>query len=158
MSDEALTRIAEALERIAPALSPAPDFAAAEAFVWHVGPDRLVPVDRVSRVDLALLIGIRRRWRRARTVTVSLQVLWLVGATLDLLLAAFLARRGLELVPTLTRIVLPFALFRIMRKPQVREAFGARPSRRNRRKARRSAAGEPADRATDRLDSVEMPA
>ena len=109
-------------------------------------------------LTLALLIGIRRRWRRARTVTVSLQVLWLVGATLDLLLAAFLARRGLELVPTLTRIVLPFALFRIMRKPQVREAFGARPSRRNRRKARRSAAGEPADRATDRLDSVEMPA
>ena len=55
-----LIRIAEALERIAPAPLTAPRFAAAEAFVWHVGPDRLVPVARVSRIDLALLVGIDR--------------------------------------------------------------------------------------------------
>ena len=60
MSDAALARIAAALERLAPAPQPAPDFAVADAFVWHVSPDRLVPVDQVSRVDLALLLGIDR--------------------------------------------------------------------------------------------------
>lgn len=54
-----LIRIAEALERLAPAPMPAPDFAA-EAFVWHTTPDRLEPVSRVSRVDIGLLIGVDR--------------------------------------------------------------------------------------------------
>jgi predicted AAA+ superfamily ATPase len=57
---DALTRIAEALERLAPAPMPAPDFAAAEAFAWHTAPDRLEPVARVSRLDIGLLIGINR--------------------------------------------------------------------------------------------------
>ena len=60
MSDPALTRIAEALERIAPAPLAPPDFSAAEAFVWHVEPDRLSPVPRVARVDIALLVGVDR--------------------------------------------------------------------------------------------------
>ena len=55
-----LIRIAEALERLAPAPMPAPDFSAAEAFAWHTGPDRLEPVVKVSRVDLGLLVGINR--------------------------------------------------------------------------------------------------
>ena len=55
-----LIRIAEALERMAPAPRPAPDFDAAEAFVWHTGPDRLDPVQQVSRIALPLLIGIDR--------------------------------------------------------------------------------------------------
>jgi predicted AAA+ superfamily ATPase len=54
-----LDRIAAALERLAPAPMPAPDFTA-EAFVWHTGPDRLEPVAHVSRVDLSLLIGVNR--------------------------------------------------------------------------------------------------
>ncbi len=53
-------RIAEALERMAPAPLAAPDFDAADAFVWHVDPDRLEPVPQVSRVDLSLLIGVNR--------------------------------------------------------------------------------------------------
>jgi predicted AAA+ superfamily ATPase len=57
---EALSRIAAALERMAPAPRPAPDFDGAEAFVWHTGPDRLEPVGRVNRVDLSLLVGIER--------------------------------------------------------------------------------------------------
>jgi uncharacterized protein len=57
---DALIRIAEALERLAPAPMPAPDFTAAEAFAWHTAPDRLEPVARVSRVDLSLLVGINR--------------------------------------------------------------------------------------------------
>ena len=54
-----LIRIAEALERLAPAPLPAPDFSAA-AFAWHTGPDRLQPVAEVARVDLSLLLGIDR--------------------------------------------------------------------------------------------------
>ncbi|MDP3861074.1 MAG: ATP-binding protein [Phaeovulum sp.] len=59
MSDP-LDRIAAALERLAPAPAPGPDFDAAAAFVWHTAPDRLEPVAEVSRVDLALLLGIDR--------------------------------------------------------------------------------------------------
>jgi uncharacterized protein len=55
-----LKRIAAALERMAPAPLDAPDFAAADAFVWHVEPDRLEPVPQVNRVDLSLLIGVDR--------------------------------------------------------------------------------------------------
>ena len=54
-----LQRIAAALERLAPAPMPAPDFAA-EAYVWHTGPDRLDPVAHVSRVDIGLLVGVNR--------------------------------------------------------------------------------------------------
>ncbi|TMV08885.1 ATP-binding protein [Ruegeria sediminis] len=60
MDSQALNRIADALERIAPAPLAAPDFDAAPAFVWHVGPDRLEAVAEVSRVDLDLLVGINR--------------------------------------------------------------------------------------------------
>jgi uncharacterized protein len=54
-----LRQIAEALERLAPPPLPPPDFAA-PAFVWHLAPDRLEPVARVNRVDVALLVGIDR--------------------------------------------------------------------------------------------------
>ena len=60
MDDQALNRIADALERMAPAPLAAPDFNAAPAFVWHVDPDRLEPVTQVNRVDLDLLVGINR--------------------------------------------------------------------------------------------------
>ncbi|MBK0397801.1 ATP-binding protein [Limibaculum sp. M0105] len=55
-----LVRIAEALERIAPPPAPAPDFSAADAFVWAPEPDRLIPVPRVNRVEMGLLVGIDR--------------------------------------------------------------------------------------------------
>ncbi|MEZ5884278.1 MAG: ATP-binding protein [Paracoccaceae bacterium] len=58
--NDPMERIAAALERLAPAPQPAPDFGAAEAFVWHTAPDRLEPVPQVNRVDLALLHGIDR--------------------------------------------------------------------------------------------------
>lgn len=60
MSDAALIRIAEALERINPPVAKAPDFNAADAFVWQVEPDHLEPVEKVSRVALELLVGIER--------------------------------------------------------------------------------------------------
>ena len=58
-----LTRIAEALERIAPPRPAQISLDAADAFVWH--PDRsgggtLAPVARVARVELGVLQGIDR--------------------------------------------------------------------------------------------------
>ena len=60
MTQDTLTRIAEALERMAPAPLAAPDFDSASAFVWHTAPERLEPVVRVSRIDVDLLVGINR--------------------------------------------------------------------------------------------------
>ena len=60
MSDEALTRIAEALERLAPGAQPVPDMAGSEAFVWSTDPDALIPVPTVNRVDIELLVGVDR--------------------------------------------------------------------------------------------------
>jgi hypothetical protein len=55
-----LSRIADALERIAPAGTATADLTPADAFVWHAAGRRLTPVPRVNRVDLALLRGIDR--------------------------------------------------------------------------------------------------
>ena len=55
-----LARIAAALERLAPAPMPAPDFASADAFAWHTGPDRLEAVAQVARVDIGLLVAVDR--------------------------------------------------------------------------------------------------
>jgi predicted AAA+ superfamily ATPase len=60
MDEAQLKRIAEALERLAPAPLASPDFGTAEAFVWHLEPDRLQPVPKVNRVDMSLLVGIDR--------------------------------------------------------------------------------------------------
>ncbi|NNK78547.1 MAG: ATP-binding protein [Litoreibacter sp.] len=56
----AIERIADAMERISPPPLAAPDFAEADAFVWHVDPDRVQPVPKVNGIDLPLLIGIDR--------------------------------------------------------------------------------------------------
>jgi predicted AAA+ superfamily ATPase len=53
-----LTRIAEALERIAPPSPSAPDFEAADGFLWHGSEARLQAVPRIQRIPLALLVGI----------------------------------------------------------------------------------------------------
>jgi hypothetical protein len=55
-----IARIAEAIERLAPPSATAPDFAAADAFVWHPQDGRLTPVARVNRVEMSLLKGIDR--------------------------------------------------------------------------------------------------
>ncbi len=53
-----LRRIAEALERLAPAARAPTDLNAADAFVWSADADRPVPVAKVSRVAIELLKGI----------------------------------------------------------------------------------------------------
>ncbi|RED51043.1 ATP-binding protein [Aestuariispira insulae] len=53
-----LTRIADALERIAPKAIPAVDIWASNAFIWHASPEHLEPVQKVNRVEIGLLKGI----------------------------------------------------------------------------------------------------
>ena len=55
-----LQRIADSLERLAPAANPVTDIAAADAFIWHADRQWLEPVTVINRVDLALLRGIDR--------------------------------------------------------------------------------------------------
>jgi predicted AAA+ superfamily ATPase len=60
LSSSLLTRIADALERMAPRPNPATDFAAADAFIWIAKSLSLQPVPRVNRVEMVLLKGIDR--------------------------------------------------------------------------------------------------
>jgi uncharacterized protein len=53
-----LSRVAEALERLAPMPPKASALSGASAYVWHAAPPSLQPVARVNRVDLQLLKGI----------------------------------------------------------------------------------------------------
>lgn len=53
-----LSRIADALERLAPPRTAATDISAADAFVWQAEEGRLEPLGRVSHVGLPLLRGI----------------------------------------------------------------------------------------------------
>jgi predicted AAA+ superfamily ATPase len=53
-----VTRMAAALDRLAPAVPEATDFRAADAFVWHADLSALEPVPRVNRVALSLLKAI----------------------------------------------------------------------------------------------------
>ena len=56
-----LTRIADALDRLAPPSPPPPDLGAADGFVWQPEAGRLQPVPEVSGVGLDLLQGIERQ-------------------------------------------------------------------------------------------------
>ena len=56
-----LSRIAEALDRLAPPNPPTADIANAEAYVWHAAGHRLEAVPKVNRVELDLLMGIDRQ-------------------------------------------------------------------------------------------------
>src|SRR5215471_2630802 len=58
--DPLLSRIAAALERLAPPAPPANDLSAADAFVWHAERQWLEPVREINRVEIGLLRGIDR--------------------------------------------------------------------------------------------------
>lgn len=55
-----LTRIADALDRLAPAAAKAPDLREADAFVWQSDRLELTPVRNVNRLNLDQLIAIDR--------------------------------------------------------------------------------------------------
>ena len=79
-----LSRIADALERLAPPAHAAVDTLSADAFVWHAAPPHLAPVARVNRVEMALLRGIDRvrdqlhenTWRFAKGFPANNALLW----------------------------------------------------------------------------------
>ncbi len=56
-----ISRIAAALDRLAPPLPPGADINGAEAYVWHAAGPRLEAVPKVNRVNLDLLVGIDRQ-------------------------------------------------------------------------------------------------
>ena len=56
-----LTRLTQALERLAPPAAPPIDLTGADAFVWHPSPAHLAPVAKVSRVEIGLLKGVERQ-------------------------------------------------------------------------------------------------
>ena len=58
IDEDTLKRIADALDRLAPQADAAPSLDGADAFIWHIEPDRLTPVDSVNHVDIDLLKGI----------------------------------------------------------------------------------------------------
>ena len=57
MSDE-LSRIADALERLAPAPVALPDLSKADVFIWNIQPDRIEEVSGFNNVNLNILRGI----------------------------------------------------------------------------------------------------
>jgi len=60
LSEDTLSRIAAALERLSPPAPAKADLKKADAFVWHADGHRLIPVPRVNRVEMTLLKGIDR--------------------------------------------------------------------------------------------------
>lgn len=56
-----LARIADALERLAPPAPQPIDLTLADGFVWNAESAGLIPVKSISRVDLALLQGVKRQ-------------------------------------------------------------------------------------------------
>jgi uncharacterized protein len=55
-----LSRIADALERLAPSTTATTDLSSADAFIWQAEGSKLLPVPRVNRVEMTLLKGIDR--------------------------------------------------------------------------------------------------
>lgn len=55
-----LSRLAAAMERLAPPRPALPDLSAAECFVWDNDAGTLLPVRRVNRVDIGLIRGVDR--------------------------------------------------------------------------------------------------
>jgi uncharacterized membrane protein (DUF2068 family) len=99
-----------------------------EVGIWAASGSPLGPIVLLNLAFatglLYLTAAIRRRSRRARKTLLWIEVTVIVFAVIDLILSLLLTQRPLELVPLMTRFVLPFAVFRILRKPQVRAEFG----------------------------------
>lgn len=53
-----LTRIADALDKLAPEKNAGPSLEGADAFAWEPEENRLIPVPEVSRVEIGLLRGV----------------------------------------------------------------------------------------------------
>ena len=101
--------------------------ASVESLVVGVASPNMVGLPLLNGVfaiwTMFLMRGIGNRGPRARLWTIRLQIGWIGLAVIDLLLAAFLADRGLEPVPVLTRLLVPTLLIHLLRRPTVRALF-----------------------------------
>ena len=99
-----------------------------EVGVWAASGSPLGPIVLLNLAFatglLYLTSGIRKRSCRARKTLLWIEVTVIVFAVIDLILSLLLAQRLLELVPLMTRLALPFAVFRMLRKLNVRAEFG----------------------------------
>lgn len=127
-----------------------------EAMFWEAAAPTgaLIPTillsGAVSVTLLALAAGVGRPWRRARRLILIVESFVLLFALLDLGLALAIAHAPLGLVAILTRLVLPIAVIKILRRDPVRAYFSAsgkrKPARRRRaapRKRKLTPAGAP---------------
>lgn len=81
---DTLSRIAAALDRLAPPAPPSADMNEAEAYVWHAAGHRLEAVPKVNRVSIDLLVGVDRQKdtllentrRFARSLPANNALLW----------------------------------------------------------------------------------
>ena len=71
--------------------------------------------------------GLLRRSARARIWLIRYQRASILLGVIDLFLAIFVAGRWLGLVPTLTRLVLPWVLIRFLKRPDVIDAMETTP-------------------------------
>ena len=131
----ALTRIAEALERLAPPPAGVLDLTVADAFVWHPEPRaRLAPVPKVAAVPIGLLRGVDRQkellventLRFARGFTANNAMLWGARGT-----GASLPRgcRATAPAPTACRVLSPDWAMAATLAPSTRHANPRRPAR-----------------------------
>ncbi len=95
---------------------------AGAAFGFVTAPLVLVNL-AAATLALWLAAGLARYSRLARRTTIVVQVLILLIATIDLLLALILTQQPLELVPTLVRFVLPITVIRMLRGPVLKAYF-----------------------------------
>lgn len=77
-------------------------------------------------VTFVQLARLRKRRRSARRWVMALQVGWIVVAAVDLILALVLAGRGLTPTGFVVRMLLPGAIFWLLRRPAARAEFGTR--------------------------------
>lgn len=103
-----------------------------ESLVVGVASPNLISLALLNGVfavwTMFLMRGIGRTSARARKWTIRLQIGWIILATIDFLLAIFMADRGLEPVPVITRILIPGLIIHLLRRRAVRFLFGLAPS------------------------------
>lgn len=76
-----------------------------------------------ATMTLALVARLRKRRPSTRRWIMGLQIGWITFGIIDLLLALGLAGRGLTPVGFLIRVVLPAAIFWLLRRPAARAEF-----------------------------------
>lgn len=125
------------------------------ASILFAGPLAIVTVVLGATAAITMLLvarGVERRSRTARKLALVVQVGIILVAVIDTVLAIIIAQRGLELVPFLTRMVLPGAIFVLLRKDLVRTVFGVRTKSQKKeyKRAKRALKRAPAPLAQER--------